>query len=254
MKKNFTLIELLVVIVIIAILAALLLPALQRSRGLARSTSCANNFNTMGKYLALYASDYADFFPYKSLTYSAPTHYFNRQLHRSSWSVYSDLWSWPTSIDKEFLGGIYRDTDGKIFRNKLCCPEVSTNNLDIKLSCPGPLCNLPSALNQQFLSIAVNYRLSGDIGPIRLNRVAKPSVLIFMSDSCGSGAVDYRCRWHPENANQNRFMGFRHGGSAQVLYADGHTKSVKEQESPCNSYTNIGWNGPTWDPYPVVQY
>jgi prepilin-type N-terminal cleavage/methylation domain-containing protein len=63
----FTLIELLVVIAIIAILAAMLLPALASAREKARRTSCMNNLNQLGKALASYTADYADYLP------SAPT-------------------------------------------------------------------------------------------------------------------------------------------------------------------------------------
>jgi prepilin-type processing-associated H-X9-DG protein/prepilin-type N-terminal cleavage/methylation domain-containing protein len=65
----FTLIELLVVIAVIAILAAMLLPALNRAKIQAASVACLNNLKQLEVCWHLYASDHEDHLPLNNFVY-----------------------------------------------------------------------------------------------------------------------------------------------------------------------------------------
>lgn len=97
-KRSFTLIELLVVIAIIAILAAMLLPALNQARKKARTTTCINNLKTTNTMISFYSDD------------------FNQTLHCEGW----DQGSYGGAL---FDGGYVNEGN----KASSCCPETDLN-------------------------------------------------------------------------------------------------------------------------------
>ena len=128
-NKKFTLIELLVVIAIIAILAAMLLPALQQARGRARSVGCSNNFVQLGKIHAFYVNDMNGFFP---VAQGSALPYWMRVTYTPLHNYVP--WGEYTSRSKElFLGALSQQLNStQVWRGPFACSEVSSNNFNFE--------------------------------------------------------------------------------------------------------------------------
>ena len=238
-KKSFTLIELLVVIAIIAILAAILLPALNSARERGRAATCINNLKQFGMALPMYVEDNDGYDCY----------------------AWHDSWGGRRVGFHMFLG-VYMNPA------KTYAGHVEVNNWDNALSpvkndiflCP----SVPYNENAIEGGWAVTYWANttyndnsyaehrGFFGqknaclPIKYNRIENASSVLGIteggnrSDGRGGTSLTQCFAWDysVDEASKLKHFPGRHNGMDNVMFMDSHVGSVK-WTFPINGKTEI---------------
>ena len=174
--RDFTLIELLVVIAIIAILASMLLPALQQARARTHITACSNSFHSVGKAGLMYSDDNKGFYPmlYNADRWSLSSRFALDGGKKGKLTPY-------LGIEQEAPVGGWYLYKGTFQISKFACPAVDGRERFVVWNDSGSTRN----------GISESMKLSicpGSPGIAHATRVKKPSRSMFFTEGTRSRA------------------------------------------------------------------
>ena len=203
-RSTFTLIELLVVIAIIAILAAMLLPALQQARERARTSQCVNHVRQIGQGEAMYINDNKDFF-HPRLVHDADGTL--REWYR--WAVSGGKWWRHPVLDYMFLPDVTGRPASVFKKTILHCPS----NRNTSISGQSYTWN-DNAIHRKSLTTYPSQ-------PFKSTKVKHPGWKMLMVESNESFGTAFN-----NDTIQTRL--FSHSGRSNILFTDLHIQSKPE--------------------------
>ena len=205
-KHSFTLIELLVVIAIIAILAAILLPALNSARERGRAASCVNNLKQVAMANMSYCEDYGGYIPTNGTVYWEGTA--------------TGHWSWALNLSK--LGYLPED-----IQSVAGCPstQIRPDNLKNSLSIYGVNMSYRHPVTDANISWHLDATTNKKYGYIWTKEVANLSTYPTHADTVGNdtGYVGYR--YNIFNYGTRGFAYRVHNEMGNAVFGDGHVES-----------------------------